>query len=91
MPLDCKQLFRDALDKLIHEKKYSDKVSIIRYKSWNGYGDQDLDNLYSSDGLHLNDNGYAILDSVIAKEILNLITTEHNIESPLESDADHHR
>ena len=91
MPLDCKQLFRDALDKLIHEKKYSDKVSIIRYKSWNGYGDQDLDNLYSSDGLHLNDNGYAILDSVIAKEILNLITTEHNIESPLESDASHHR
>ena len=90
-PLDCKQLFRDALDKLIHEKKYSDKVSIIRYKSWNGDGDQDLDHLYRSDGLHLNDNGYAVLDKAITMEILNLITTEHNTESPLESDANHHR
>lgn len=91
MPLDCKQLFRDALDELIYKKKYSDKVSIIRYKSWNGDGDQDLDHLYRSDGLHLNDNGYAVLDKAITMEILNLITTEHNTESPLESDADHHR
>lgn len=90
-PLDCKQLFRDELDELIHEKMYSDKVSIIRYKSWNGDGDQDLDHLYRSDGLHLNDNGYAVLDKAITMEILNLITTEHNTESPLESDADHHR
>ena len=91
MPLDCKQLFRDALDELIYKKKYSDKVSIIRYKSWNGDGDQDLDHLYRSDGLHLNDNGYAVLDKAITMEILNLITTEHNTESPLESDANHHR
>lgn len=91
MPLDCKQLFRDALDELIYKKKYSDKVSIIRYKSWNGDGDQDLDHLYRSDGLHLNDNGYAVLDKAITMEILNLITTEHNTESPLELDADHHR
>ncbi len=90
-PLDCKQLFRDELDELIYKKKYSDKFSIIRYKSWNEDGDQDLDHLYRSDGLHLNDNGYAVLDKAITMEILNLITTEHNTESPLESDADHHR
>ena len=90
-PLDCKQLFRDALDDMIFEKNYLGKVSIIRYKSWNGDGDQDLDHLYRSDGLHLNDNGYAVLDKAITMEILNLITTEHNTESPLESDADHHR
>lgn len=69
-PLDCKQLFRDALDELIHEKMYSDKVSIIRYKSWNGNGDKDLDNLYRSDKLHLNNKGYAILDNMIAKIII---------------------
>ena len=90
-PLDCKQLFRDALDELIHEKKYSDKVSIIRYKSWNGNGNQDLDHLYRSDKLHLNDNGYAVLDRAITKEILNQIATEHSTEFQQESDADHHR
>lgn len=90
-PLDCKQLFRDALDELIHEKNYADKVSIIRYKTWNGNSDKDLENLYRSDRLHLNDNGYAVLDSVITQEILNQITTEHNGESQMESDADHHR
>ena len=90
-PLDCKQIFRDALDELIHEKMYSDKVCIIRYKSWNGNGDKDLDNLYRCDRLHLNDNGYITLDRAITKEILNQITTEHSTESLKESDADHHR
>ena len=90
-PLDCKQLFRDALDELIHEEKYSDRVSIIRYKSWNRNGDKDLYNLYRSDKLHLNNNGYVTLDRAITKEILNQITTEHNTESLQESDADHHR
>lgn len=90
-PLDCKQLFRDALDELIHEKNYADKVSIIRYKTWNNNSDKDLEKLYRSDRLHLNDNGYAVLDRAITKEILNQITTDHNTESQMESDADHHR
>ena len=89
-PLDCKQLFRDALEELIHEKKYSNKVSIIRYKSWNGNDDNDLDNLYRSDRLHLNDNGYVALDKAIAIEILNQITNKHNIESQPTSSKDHH-
>lgn len=90
-PLDCKQLFCDALDEMIQEKSYQDKVSIIRYKPWNGNGDKDLDNLYRSDKLHLNDDGYVTLDRAITKEILNQITTEHSTESLQESDADHHR
>jgi lysophospholipase L1-like esterase len=87
-PLDCKQLFRDALDELIREKNYANKVSIIRYQSWNNNGDKDLEKLYRSDRLHLNDNGYAILERAITKEILNQITTDHNTESQMESDAD---
>ena len=82
-PLDCKQLFRDALDALIHEKKYSDKVSLIRYKSWNGNGLKDLNTLYKSDRMHLNDKGYATLDSAITRTIPELITTEHNTEYKL--------
>lgn len=90
-PLDCKQPFRDALDEFIREKNYADKVSIVRYKTWNRNGDKDLVNLYRSDRLHLNDNGYAVLDRAITKEILNQITTDNNTESQMESDADHHR
>lgn len=68
--LDCKQQFRDALDKLIQAKGYQDKVTIIRYKSWNNSYENDLKELYIEDQMHLNDKGYAALDSVIANEII---------------------
>ena len=68
-PLDCKQQFRDALDELITEKDYQDKVSIIRYKSWNHDYANDLIHLYVNDQMHLNEKGYHILDSVIAYKI----------------------
>ena len=71
-PMDCKQQFRDALHELIREKGYQDKVSVIRYKSWNNDYSNDQNQLYLNDGLHLNKQGYAKLDSVIAKEILKL-------------------
>ena len=73
IPLDCKQMYRDALEELIQKKSYQDKVSIIRYKSWNRNYSDDQKRLYLSDGVHLNDYGYSILDSVIAKEILTNI------------------
>ena len=73
--LDCKQQFRDALDELVNTKVYHNEISIIRYKTWNNNYQNDLQQLYVSDGMHLNDNGYQILDSTIANEIL---TIEHN-------------
>ena len=69
-PLDCKQLFRDALDELIVEKGYQNKVSIVRYKSWNNCYQDDLKELYIEDQMHLNEKGYSVLDSVIAYEII---------------------
>ena len=72
--MDCKQDFRDALNELITEKKYNDKVSIIRYKSWNSDYEHDLKRLYVNDGMHLNEIGYKTLDSIIAKEIMILNT-----------------
>lgn len=74
-PLDCKQLFRHALEELVNNNSYNDKISIIRYQSWNSDYNNDQQKLYQGDGMHLNDDGYQVLDSVIAKEIL---TTEHN-------------
>ena len=79
-PLDCRQIFRDALNDMILEKKYTDKVGIIKYKSWNGNGENDLNHLYRNDRMHLNNKGYNALDSVITKKILDLKTTEHNTE-----------
>ena len=73
-PIDCKQIFRDALEELILEKGYQDKVSIIRYQTWNNNYYDDLNKLYLNDGLHLNEQGYDKLDSAIAKEILSSMT-----------------
>ena len=89
MPIDCKQMFRDALDNLIQEKGYQDRVSIIRYKTWNNDFSKDLNHLYWHDHLHLNENGYAKLDSAIANVILTIYW--HNNEPQQESDACNHR
>lgn len=70
--LDCKQQFRDALDELVNTKGYHNEISIVRYKTWNNNYQNDLQQLYVSDGMHLNDKGYETLDSVIANEILTI-------------------
>ena len=71
-PINCKQVFREALDELVQTKGYHNKISIIRYQSWNNDFKNDLQRLYRGDGMHLNDDGYQVLDSVIAKEILTI-------------------
>ena len=48
-PVDCKQMFREALDELIIEKGYQDQVRIIRYKTWNNHYIYDLKRLYVHD------------------------------------------
>ena len=68
--LDCKQQFRDALDELIQTKGYQEKISIIRYDSWNKCYKNDIKELYIEDQMHLNEKGYSVLDSVIANEII---------------------
>lgn len=73
VPVDCKQIYRDALDELILNNGYQEKVSIIRYKSWNNDYEKDQKILYLIDGIHLNEYGNAVLDSFIAKEIIRNI------------------
>lgn len=75
--VDCKQMYRDALNELINQKGYQNRVSIIRYKSWNGNYYKDLQQLYLGDGMHLNSLGYARLDSIISHVItMQQITKE---------------
>ena len=73
-PVDCRQEFRQALDDLIVENNYQDQVHIIRYKTWNTDFAKDQKYLYQDDGIHLNENGYAKLDSCIIEVCCNLKT-----------------
>ncbi len=74
-PLDCKQLFRNAFDELVNTKEYQDKISIIRFQSWNNDYYNDQQHLYLNDGMHLNDHGYTLLDSCISKTCIKLEQT----------------
>lgn len=69
--MDCKHEYREALDELIHDRGYQGKISIIRYKTWNSHYEEDQKKLYLIDGVHLNEYGNHVLDSVIAKEIIS--------------------
>lgn len=70
--IDCKEEYRHALDNLLNDKNYKSKVKIIRYKSWNSNYSEDLKNYYNSDGIHLNEKGYARLDSCIIDVCIQL-------------------
>lgn len=69
-PLDCKKQFQNALGEMIVKNNYTKEVSIIRYLSWSKNGEKEKKSLYLNDGMHLNNNGYIKLDSLIANEIL---------------------
>lgn len=71
-PINCKQEFRQALNELLMDKKYGNRVQIIRYKTWNNNYDDDLKKYYQGDGIHLNDKGYAKLDSCIVETCVKL-------------------
>ena len=82
-PIDCKQIFRDALVTLIREKKYDDNVIIIHYSSWNKNHLDDWEGLYKEDRMHLNEKGYTVLDSIISAKIIQTLNT--NLAQPSES------
>lgn len=77
-PIDCKQMYREALNDLINQKGYQNKISVIRYKSWNNQYHDDLQHLYLGDGMHLNSVGYVKLDSVIVDVITRQLIYKNN-------------
>lgn len=74
-PIDCKNIYRDALVKLIKERNYEDSVIIIHYKTWNKNQIYDWKTLYKEDRMHLNEKGYTILDSIISAKIIQRLNT----------------
>lgn len=67
--MDCKQEFRNKLSELINDNIYKYQISILKYQEWNNKYQDDIKNYYLGDGMHLNQRGYAKLDSCIAKHI----------------------
>ena len=65
---DCIESYRNAIKQLINDNTY-DNIIYINYESWNPKGDQDSRQIYTPDMIHLNEYGYSILDSCIAKEM----------------------
>ena len=72
-PIDCKQIFREALDSILSDY-YKEKVVILNYKVWNNHYAEDLDHFYQKDGLHLNAMGYSVLDRQIGLCLLKQIS-----------------
>lgn len=76
-PINCKKEFRKALDDLLADKKYRDSVYVIRYMAWNSNYTEDIKTLYKDDGIHVNEKGYAKLDSCIIETCLKDYQTKH--------------
>ena len=76
-PIDSKQQLRNSLNELIIEKGYTNRVSVIRYKTWNKNYVDDQRQLYQNDGMHLNAKGYDVIDSIIAIHVADLCNTKH--------------
>ena len=68
--MDCKQDFRNTLTELIYENNYNNQISILKYQEWNNNYRDDVKSYYLCDGMHLNQIGYAKLDSCIANHII---------------------
>lgn len=68
--MDCKQVFRNALEELINNNDYRHQISVIKYQEWNNNYNEDQRLYYVSDGMHLNQTGYLRLDSCIAQRII---------------------
>ena len=76
--MDCIQDYRDAYNSLIKEQKWERKVITISYKDWNPDGYKDIRGLYDGGLMHLNANGYSVLDSCISKKIIEYINDFSN-------------
>lgn len=73
--MDCIDEYRKAYNELIEEKRWYNRVITIRTSDWNPNGYKDKRNLYDEGQMHLNNNGYLVLDSCIVNKILEKVST----------------
>ena len=67
---DSAQDYRDAMKKMLQESGLDDKVLFIPISAWNPGGVEANPEIFLDDRLHLNLDGYHILDSCMAYDIV---------------------
>lgn len=63
-------IYRNAMKKMLHETGLDEKVLFIPMSAWNSGGIDANPELYLDDRLHLNLDGYHVLDSCMAYDVI---------------------
>lgn len=71
--INCIDSYSNSYNDLINEQHWQDVVITIRRGYWNPYGYEGQKELYTSDRMHLNQDGYFVLDSCIASQIVTFL------------------
>lgn len=71
--VNCVDSYSNVYNDLIYEQQWQDNVITIRRVDWNPNGYEGQKELYTSDRMHLNQNGYSVLDSCIASQIVKFL------------------
>ena len=64
------QVYREAMKNMLHETGLDEKVLFIPMSAWNSGGIEANPELYLDDRLHLNLDGYHVLDSCMAYDVV---------------------
>lgn len=68
--INCIDSYSNAYNDLIIEQQWQDDVITIKRTYWNPKGYEGQKGLYTSDRIHINQDGYFVLDSCIASQIV---------------------
>lgn len=71
--INCIDSYSNSYNDLIIKQQWQDGVITIRRNDWNPQGYECPKELYTSDRMHLNQDGYLVLDSCIASQIVMLL------------------
>ena len=71
--INCIDSYSNSYDDLITEQQWQDLVITIKRAYWNPNGYKGQKELYALDRMHLNQEGYLVLDSCVASQIVTFI------------------
>ena len=69
--INCIDEYNNELQRVLIKYNIGIDVLVVRAEDWNPIGWHDSRGIYTSDLMHLNEKGYAILDSCLANTIIN--------------------
>lgn len=78
--INCIDSYSNSINDLIMEQQWQNDVIVIRRDYWNPNGYEGQKELYTSDRIHLNQDGYFVLDFCIASQIVTFLK-HRNINS----------